>query len=272
MDYAELLEPLVAMARRVGDYQMSRFRTLPPGGGVQKQKSEFVSEVDFTSEKMILESLQTLLPEAGVFGEETGRSGRQDLTWIVDPLDGTTNYLSGLEQFCISLALVQEGRTEIGVVLRPASGELYSAVRGRGLHHNGKRLHPLPEGMRLADSVIGTGFPYRSQDLVKPFFACAEEVLCASRALRRFGAAALDLSYVAAGFLQAFWESDLQPYDVAAALLFLEEQGCAITNAKGRPYDMFNDRMIVCGVPGVHRELQALISRLYAGLGPRREG
>ncbi len=125
--------------------------------------------------------------------------------------------------------------------------------------------------MSLAESVIGTGFPYRSQDLVKPFFACAEEVLGESRALRRFGAAALDLSYVAAGFLQAFWESDLQPYDVAAALLFLEEQGCTISNAKGRPYDMFNDRMLVCGMRSVHRELLVLVSRLYAGLGPRRD-
>lgn len=268
MSYAGLLEPVIALTRRIGEFQMSRFRSLPPGGGEEKQKRDLVSEVDFTSEQMLLDSLKTLLPEAGFFGEETGRSGRQDLVWVIDPLDGTTNYLSGLDQFCISVALVGEGGTELGVVLRPASGEVFSAFRGGGLLHNGARAQPLPTDMSLAESVIGTGFPYRSHDLVKPFFACAEEVLGESRALRRFGAAALDLSYVACGFLQAFWESDLQPYDVAAALLFLEEQGCTVTNSKGKPYDMFNDRLIICGLPSVHQELIALVSRLYAGLGP----
>ena len=272
MNYAHLLESVIALARRVGEFQLSHFRSLPPGGGEKKQKRDLVSNVDFSSEQMLHDSLNSLLPEAGFFGEETGRSGRQDMVWIVDPLDGTTNYLSGLDQFCISIALTGQSGTELGVVYRPASNEVFSAIRGEGLFHNGEKVQPLPKNMSLADSVIGTGFPYRSHDLVKPFFACAEEVLCESRALRRFGAAALDLSYVAAGFLQAFWESDLQPYDVAAALLFLEEQGCTITNSKGKPYDMFNDRLIICGLPSVHDELIALVSRLYAGIGSRPKG
>lgn len=272
MNYDELLDPVVALIRQVGDFQMSRFRTLAPGGGEEKQKRDLVSEVDLASEKMLLESLQSLLPGAGVFGEETGRSGNQERMWVVDPLDGTTNYLSGLDQFCISVALVEQGRPVLGVVFRPASGELYSALRNGGLRHNGELTPRIPDELRLAEAVIGTGFPYRSHDLVKPFFACAEEVLGECRALRRFGAAALDLSYTAAGFLQGFWESDLQPYDVAAALLFLEEQGCVISNSKGQPYDMYNDRVIVCGSPTVHGELLEIVSRLYAGLGPKSSG
>ncbi len=258
----QLLSHVLDLTRRVGHYQMSRFRSLPPGGGEEKLAREFVSEVDLHSEQLLIAGLQKLLPEAGCYGEETGISGNDRLRWIIDPLDGTTNYLSGLEQFCISVALEVDGCCELGVVLRPASNESYCAIRGHGLQHNGHPCGQVPV-TRLSQALIGTGFPYRSKDLAKCFFRCAEEGLYASRGIRRFAAAALDLCYLSVGFLQGFWESDLQPYDVAAALLFLEETGCVATNQQGESYSPYRDRLLVCGSPLVHKELLPIIAKHY---------
>jgi myo-inositol-1(or 4)-monophosphatase len=257
-----LLEAVTRLARQTGDFQLRHFRSLNAGGGDEKTERELVSAVDVESERRLCDGLKTLLPQAGFYGEESGKQGDEQLRWVVDPLDGTTNFLSGIDQFCISIALERSGKAELGVVLRPASGECFSALRGQGLLHNGHlrpQVHPLP----LQRALIGTGFPYRSRDLASAFFHCAQDVLYASRGIRRFGAAALDLCYVAAGFFQGFWESDLQPYDVAAALLFLEEAGCVATNLAGEPYSPYRDRMLICGFPDVHRELVPLIVRHY---------
>jgi myo-inositol-1(or 4)-monophosphatase len=262
MDDQQLLDQVIALVRETGLYQLSRFRALPPGGGEEKIAHEFVSEVDLYSERMLIAGLQQMLPDAGFYGEETGTSGNTALRWVIDPLDGTTNFLSGLDQYCISVALEVDGQSVLGVVLRPASDECFSACRGRGLQRNGLtsgRGSKIP----LQRALIGTGFPYRSKDLASSFFACVEEVLYASRGIRRFGSAALDLCYVASGFLQGFWESDLQPYDVAAALLFMRESGCLVTNHQGSDYSPYRDRILVCGAPDVHRELLQIVEKHY---------
>jgi len=258
----QLLGRVIELIRTTGYFQMSRFRALPPGGGEEKTAREYVSEVDLQSERMLIEGLGKLLPEAGFYGEETGFQGDSRCRWVIDPLDGTTNFLSGLDQFCISVALEIDGRTELGVVLRPASEECFSALRGQGLRRNGQ-LIPLPRVNGLATALIGTGFPYRSKDLKEHFFSCAEEVLYASRGIRRFGAAALDLCYVAAGFLQGFWESDLQPYDVAAALLFLAEAEVPVTNQTGLSYSPYRDRLLVCAPAQVHKSLLPIVRKHY---------
>lgn len=258
-----LLERVQQLVRQTGAYQMSCFRSLPPGGGEEKLAREFVSEIDIKSEMMLIEGLQKIIPEAGFYGEETGQSGDEKLRWVIDPLDGTTNFLSGLEQFSISLALEIDGRSNLGVVLRPASAECFSALRGVGLCHNGASCQQI-SSTPLAQALISTGFPYRSKDLAASFFPCAEAALYACRGIRRFGSAALDLSYVAGGFLQGFWESDLQPYDVAAGLLFLEESGCIATNQRGEHYSPYRDRLLVCGTPQVHEQLLPIVAQHYA--------
>lgn len=263
MSQQTLLKQVQRLAEQVGRYQMKNFRTKPPGSGNEKLAREFVSEVDTTSEEMLIDGLSRLLPDAGFHGEETGERGSRAYRWIIDPLDGTTNFLSGLDQFSISIALYQESDCLLGLVIRPASGEIFSACKGDGLHHNGCPMDKPDKHLPLASALLGTGFPYRSPDLADRFFGCARDVLYKSRGLRRFGSAALDLSYVAAGFLQGFWESDLQPYDVAAALLFLEEAGCVTTNERGEPYRMGNDRILVTGPESLHRELLPIIERHY---------
>ncbi len=262
----QLLDQVQALVEQVGAYQRQRFRQLPPGTGAEKQCREFVSEVDLHSEQLLLEGLNRLLPEAGWFGEETGRSGSSDLYWVVDPLDGTTNFLSGLDQFSISVALVDSQGIQLGLVYRPQSRECYRALRGHGFFYNGEKQAKANPRFNLSQALVGTGFPYRSADLASAFFPSAEAVLYRCRGIRRMGSAALDLCYVASGFLQGFWETDLQPYDVAAALLFLEESGCPVSNDRGQPFDMAKDRLLVCGWPLVHQQLSEIVRDHYQPL------
>lgn len=258
-----LLEGAINLVKQVGHYQVESFRSYDVISGAEKLAREFVSEVDVKSEEMLIDGLRKLLPAAGFYAEESGVQGDGSLRWIIDPLDGTTNFLSGLDQFSISVALEQEGKSVLGIVYRPSSDESYTALRDLGLYHNGKKHSPA-QADSLKQALVGTGFPYRSPDLAPAFFPCAQDVLYRCRGLRRFGSAALDLSYVAAGFLQGFWESDLQPYDVAAALLFLEESGCRATNHRGEEYSPYRDRLLICGPPAVHEGLLPLVASHYA--------
>jgi len=262
-----LLERVQALVEQAADYQCAQFRRQPPGVGDEKARHEWVSEVDRHSERLLIAGLQSLLPAAGVFGEESGRHGDQRLCWVIDPLDGTTNFLSGLDQFAISVALQRDGRTELGIVYKPMMRECFRGWRGGRFEHNGVAVAPAAAPLALVRALIGTGFPYRSPDLAPAFFGCAAELLPRCRGIRRMGSAALDLSYVAAGYLQGFWEGDLQPYDVAAALLFLELSGCPVTNEHGEPYAIGHDRLLVCGWPSLHGELLALVQRHYARVG-----
>lgn len=172
----ELLEKVISLVKEVGLFQMKHFRSEKTGFGEEKLQKEFVSFVDIESEKLLKASLCSILPGSGFFGEETDAE-RKPTEWIVDPIDGTTNYLSGLPQFAISIALYENGQPEMGVVYQPATGDLFSSIRGQGLYHNNKPCRPNAPLMDIQDAVIGTGFPYRSQDLYAPFFQCIRELL-----------------------------------------------------------------------------------------------
>jgi myo-inositol-1(or 4)-monophosphatase len=257
-----LAKAVETLVHQVGEYQLERFRSLSLHHADEKQTREFVCEVDLIAEERLIEGLRKLLPEAGFLAEESGSRGTENLRWVIDPLDGTTNFLSGLEQFSISVALEEKNAALLGVVHRPCSPETFIARRGCGLQHNDRACVASSEN-DLRRALIGTGFPYRSADLARYFFPCAEDVLYRSRGLRRFGSAALDLCYVAAGFFQGFWESDLQPYDVAAGLLFMKETGCLATNQRGEIYSPYRDRILVCGHPQVHEQLLSVVARHY---------
>lgn len=263
-DLSSLLPTCLEAAQAAGRFQMQHFRSLPNGTDQQKAVRELVSFVDVESEEILKRHLVPLLPEAGFYGEESGQSGSQELVWIVDPLDGTTNYLSGMDYFSVSLALVQHGQPLLGVVHRPATGETFHAIRHQGLYHNGELCRKLAPHFNPSDALFATGFPYRSPDLSASFFGCAAEVLTLGRGIRRLASAALDVSQLSAGWLQGFWESDLQPYDIAAAILFMQESGCHFSNHLGTDYDLFNDRLLVAAHPDVHADLQQIIQRHYA--------
>lgn len=250
------------LVMKVGRFQLSYFRNMEEGSAEVKSLRETVSFIDVESEKMLYEGLSPLVSDAGFYGEESGRSGRQELVWIVDPLDGTTNFLSGLDHFSISLALVENGKPLFGIVYKPFSGEMYESEKGQGVLYNGKLIRPLMIGT-VSDAVFMTGFPYRSPDRAEGFFRTAPEVLTLGRGIRRSGSAALDLAHLSLGWIQGFWETDLQAYDIAAGLLMLSENGIIVTNEHGDSYDLYKDSLLVAAQPSVHCELLKCVRNGY---------
>jgi myo-inositol-1(or 4)-monophosphatase len=266
----EIVSAVARAVEDVGQYQLRFFRSESIGRGDRKSEKEFVSQVDIHSEHMLRKSLSSVIPESSFYGEETLREIGENYTWVVDPLDGTTNFLSGLDQWSVSVCLLHKRDPLLAVVYKPVTGELFSGVRGVGVQY--KSLSGTSEILKkvadcpLSEALVGTGFPYRSPDTQTAFFSCAHEVLECSRGIRRMGSAALDLSYLSAGYLQAFWEVDLQAYDVAAAVLFLRETGCRITDFTGAPYSLFSSRTLVAGLPEAQEELQQITHRHYGDL------
>jgi len=257
------LESVIDLVRKVGVFQLKYFRQMPDDASDMKAVRETVSFVDVESEKMLAEGLLPLIDNAGFYGEESGRAGNQDLVWIVDPLDGTTNYLSGLDQFSISVALVKDGEPELGVVYKPFSREVFSCIKGQGVAYNGRILRPRYPETEVSDALFSTGFPYRSPDIAEQFFTAAAGILTLGRGIRRSGSAALDVSHLAMGWNQGFWEADLQPYDIAAGMLMMQENGITVTNHHGMPFDMFTDRLMVAGLPNVHASLLEQVADAY---------
>ena len=251
------------LVKEVGRFQLEHFRAMPDGADDMKAVRETVSFVDVESEKILKDGLLPLIDGAGFFGEESGKSGSQELVWVVDPLDGTTNFLSGLDQFCVSIALVDNGEPVLGVVYKPTSGEVFSCIKGQGVFYNGERTRAAHPGITETDALFVTGFPYRSPDVAAQFFEAAADVLTLGRGIRRSGSAALDVANLSMGWFQGFWETDLQPYDVAAGILLMRENGILVTNGNGEPYDMFADRLMVAAMPNVHAAFLEVIARSY---------
>jgi len=260
-----LLTTMVSAAKEAGAFQMSEFRRRDPGWGDAKAAHDFVSFVDIESEGRIKSILKAALPDAAFYGEETEKERSPGYTWIVDPLDGTTNYLSGLDHFSVSIALWKGEKPLLGVIYKPVTEELFTAEAGQGVWRNGNRL-PRSRTMVCGAALIATGTPYRSADTVQSFYGALDRVLKTFRDVRRWGSAALDLCYVAAGFFQGFWEVDLQPYDVAAGLLMLEETGIPYSTFQGTVYDPFKHRSLVTGWPGVYETLSQQVASAYGSL------
>ncbi len=246
----------------IGSFQIENFRTNLLQGGQAKGPNDFVSKIDIESEHFLKKELTKIFPKAGFFGEETGISNKQDWMWVVDPIDGTSNYLSGIDQFSISIALSFQNKSVLGVVYKPMTKECFWSVKSKGFYHDEKLIKP-HNNFLLKDSIIGTGFPFRNYDTVDNFNGTVKDLLAKSRGIRRMGSAALDLAYTACGYFQGFWEIGLQPYDVAAGLLFLEETNCLCSNFNGQPYQLFEDKSIVCGLPKTYDELLKIVQKNY---------
>jgi len=276
---SSLLQPLRSILSEVGAFQLAEWRTRPyalaqdKSWAREKAAKDLVTFVDLESERRLASALAALLPGSAFYGEE-GEQSLGDFTWVVDPLDGTTNYVAGLDWFCISVALFERTgsgaqRPVLGLVHRSATKEWHWAVRGEGAWTEGPGSSPARrlEAARpraLRDSLVCTGTPYRSPDTAAAFYGAAAAVSAAALDIRRLGSAALDLCSVAEGRFQAFWEVDLKPYDLGAALLLLEESGCPYSAISGRPFDPFSSRGFVTGAPGAAEELRSLIAPFYA--------
>jgi myo-inositol-1(or 4)-monophosphatase len=229
-----------------------------------KGPANFVSAADHRAEEILYAELAKARPGYGFLGEEGGRREGSDKThcWIVDPLDGTTNFLHGIPQFAISIGLERDSTIIAGIVYNPANEELFMAERGKGAFLNDQRLR-VAARRRLADSVIACGLPHLGRGDLAQFrkeFAAVQEKVAG---LRRFGAAALDLAWVAAGRLDAYWERNLSPWDMAAGLLIVREAGGYVTDLDGGD-DMFRKAEILAGNEFMQRELLTLIKQAAA--------
>ena len=226
-----------------------------------KSTNDFVTEVDHAAEAAIIETILTAYPGHAILGEETGRqhgAKHSDYLWIIDPLDGTTNFIHGFPVYCVSIALAFRGKIEQGVVYDPTRNDLFMASKGRGAFLNDKRLR-VSKRTRLGDALIGTGFPFRKGDNFQRYLKMFEAVAPHCAGLRRPGSAALDLCYVAAGWYDGFFETGLNPWDVAAGSLMITEAGGLIGNFTGEA-DYLHQREVVAGTPKVYGQLVQLLS------------
>ena len=235
----------------------------------QKQINDYVTEVDQASEAAIIETLLTAYPGHGILAEESGRQhGARDSehVWIIDPLDGTTNFIHGFPVYCISIALSVRGRIEHGVVYDPTRNDLFTATRGRGAFMNDRRMR-VSKRTRLSECLLGTGFPYRPGDDFAGYMKMMAEVMQHTHGLRRPGAAALDLAYVAAGFTDGFFETGLSIWDVAAGSLLVTEAGGLVGNFTGEA-DFLEQRECLAGPARIYGQLVKLLGKYskFAGV------
>ncbi len=221
-----------------------------------KSPNDFVTEVDHAAEGAIIETLLGAYPDHGILAEESGRTHgakHSEFVWIIDPLDGTTNFIHGLPMYCVSIALAHRGVVQQAVVYDPTRNDLFYATKGRGAFLNDRRLR-VSKRIRMSDALIGTGFPFRRGDNFKRYLKMFEDVMAQCAGLRRPGAAALDLCYVAAGYYDAFFETGLQPWDVAAGSLIVSEAGGLIGNFTGEA-DFLHQREVLAGTPRIYAQL-----------------
>jgi myo-inositol-1(or 4)-monophosphatase len=226
-----------------------------------KSPNDFVTEVDQAAEQAVIETLLTAYPGHGILAEESGRAHGardSDYLWIIDPLDGTTNFIHGFPVYAVSIALAFKGQVQQAVVYDPTRNDLFYASKGRGAFLNDKRLR-VSKRNRMEDSLIGTGFPFRKGDNFKRYVQMFETVMQNCAGLRRPGAAALDLCYVAAGWYDGFFETGLNPWDVAAGSLMITEAGGLIGNFTGEA-DYLYQREVVAGNPKIYGQLVQILS------------
>jgi myo-inositol-1(or 4)-monophosphatase len=240
-------------ARRAGDLIVKSLSRLDSLKVDSKGRNDFVSEIDRKSEADIITTIHRSYPSHAIHAEESGRSGDNEYVWIIDPLDGTTNFLHGFPTFAVSIAVEHRGRLQHAVVYDPMRQEFFTASRGEGAQLEGKKIRVSAQ-RTLEGSLIGTGFPFKvGTTYMDEYLAMLKAVMSTAAGVRRPGAASLDLAYVAAGRIDGFWEFGLSPWDTAAGTLIIQEAGGRVGTPSGGDYALGPN--IVTGNPKVYAEL-----------------
>src|SRR5437773_11772149 len=262
MLYSALINVMVKAARRAGSSLRRDLGEIEHLQVSLKGPAKFVTMADKRAEEMLYTDLSKARPGYGFIGEEGGTRVGDDKThtWIVDPLDGTTNFLHGIPQFSISIGLQREGTLIAGVVYNPANEELYTAERGKGAFLNDQRLR-VAGRRKLSECVIGCGLPHMGRGDLELARVELTEIQESVAGLRRFGAASLDFAFVAAGRLDGYWERNLQPWDIAAGQIMVRESGGLISGMDGHE-DALKTGDVVCGNEFVHAELVKILKPL----------
>ncbi len=252
-----MLNIAVRAARKAGDI-IARFSIKVDTLNISnKGENDFVSEVDHLAEEAIIQTIQKAYPEHSFLAEESGATSGNEYEWVIDPLDGTTNFLHNFPQYAVSIAMRHKGRLEIAVVYDPIKQEMFTAARGSGAHLNGKRIR-VTKRANLKGALLGTGIPFRNMAILENYLHMLRALIPGSAGVRRAGSAALDLAYVAAGRLDGFWEYELNPWDIAAGILLIEEAGGLVSDFKGG-FDYFQSGNVVAGNPKI---LKAIIQAI----------
>jgi myo-inositol-1(or 4)-monophosphatase len=232
-----MLNIAVRAARRAGSIIN---RASLDGGGIKvraKQARDFVTQVDESAEQAVIDVVRKAYPEHGFLAEESGASagaaeGKAEYVWIIDPLDGTTNFIHGFPQYCVSIAVRHRGALAHAVVYDPGRNELFTASKGRGAFLNDRRIR-VSKCARLEEALVGTGFPFKELTRLDLYLRQLAHVMKTASGVRRAGSAALDFAYVACGRLDAFWEMGLSPWDIAAGALLVQEAGGLVGDLGG---------------------------------------
>jgi myo-inositol-1(or 4)-monophosphatase len=257
-----MLNTAVKAARRAGavinraSFDIDRVKV------TEKGRNDFVTEVDQAAESAIIDVLKSAYPDHAILAEESGASANLDDTsenvWIIDPIDGTTNFIHGFPTYCVSIALQQRGLITQAVVYDPNRNDLFTASKGGGAYLNDKRIR-VSRRDKMVDALIGTGFPFRDMDSLEEYMKMFRVMTERCAGLRRPGSAALDLAYVAAGRIDGFFEKGLQPWDMAAGSLLITESGGIVGNFSGESDYLYKGN-VIAGSPKIFAQMVALLS------------
>jgi myo-inositol-1(or 4)-monophosphatase len=257
-----LIHIAVTAARSAGNYIMRNLDRVAQLQVERKGRNDFVTQVDRGAESEIIRTIHKAYPQHAILGEEGGQIGDNEVLWIVDPLDGTTNFLHGLPHFAVSIGVSVKGRLEHGVIYAPCTQDLYVASRGAGATLNNRKIRV--SGTKDMDqALIGTGVPIRAANL-DAYIPMLRNVVANTAGIRRAGAAALDLAYVAAGRLDAYWELNLKKWDIAAGIVLVQEAGGMVSEIYGQP-DPLATGHILAGNPKLHTTFAGLLRSASGG-------
>jgi myo-inositol-1(or 4)-monophosphatase len=251
----------ISVAREAGQYLLSHRGKISPEMIDEKAINDFVTEVDENSEKMIVESIRSHFPEHKILAEEgTTYQSENEYRWIIDPLDGTKNFIQNIPMFSISIALEKDGEIVLGVVYDPVHNELFSAEKGKGAFCNDSAIRISQRELERA--VIATGFPFKYKNYLPQYLLCFEDIFLSCSGMRRCGSAAIDLCYTAMGRFEGFWELGLSEWDMAAGSLLITEAGGRVSDFRGGNRYL-KSGFIVAGNSKIHRQLLEIIQQHF---------
>ena len=266
LEYPEM-EPMVNIAlraaRKAGDLILRATKRIDLVRVDEKGRNDFVTDIDYSAEKEVIYHLRKAFPTHTIISEEAGvlKGEDNDYQWIIDPLDGTTNFIHGIPHFGVSIACKHKEKLEHAVIVDPMRQEEFTASRGRGAYLNGSRIRTSNQ-IFLSGSLIATGIPFNSPSIeqMDPYLACLNDLAKESSGIRRLGAASLDLAYVAAGRFDAFWEMNLKPWDIAAGVLLIKEAGGLVSDFDGNN-NYLNSGNIVCATPKIFKPTLQIVQK-----------
>jgi myo-inositol-1(or 4)-monophosphatase len=229
-----MIHVAIKAAKAAAEILRENFGKLSTGDIRKKSQNDFLTFVDEASEQKIIRMIQQAFPAHAILAEESGHSDQtSEYEWIIDPLDGTKNYISGIPVFAVSIGLRYRGKMKLGVVHDPIRGDIFHAVRNQGAYHDGRKMN-VSQRSELAGCLIATGFPFKRKEILANYLSSFKDIFLNCSGVRRMGAAALDLAYLAAGRFDGFWEVGLSPWDMAAGSLLIEEAGGLLSDFWGK--------------------------------------